>query len=721
MRTMATGLVLAAALLSGVAIAQRAPQQDVDLQAAIRTETVDGDLRGAIEQYKKIAAGSDRTMAVRALLRMAECYQKLGDAEARTIYERIVREFSDQTEQVALARTRLGRGERSDGPRAIALRKVWTDDTPEVAGAGWDGSISADGRYMTYVGNFNTALILRDLTSGTLRRLTPGGYPGPSPYGGIYQSAISKDGAQVAFNSCTDKPQTICEIRVASLQGTGVPVSRRLFGGDDVQYIAPKAWSPDGKWLAVSLRREDRTAQIGLIGVSDGTLRVLKSVDWRGPTRMFFSPDGRDVAFDLPVNDDSWERDVFVLAVDGSHEVPAVVHPGNDIVMGWAPDGTHLLFASDRSSAMGLWAQAFAERKPQGAPKLVKPDIGRVSPLGITRSGALHMALRANDSDIEVASIDLTTGRQNAPPVRPIQRFTGSNREPTWSPDGKSLAYISVRGEEFVVAIRSTETGDTRELRLRPRMGGGFAGLTWTPDGGSLAVYGQDFKGRAGVHRIDARSGDVVPIMFQSRTENLSYEGFFWSPDGSRMYYHGQLGSIYERDLTSGNERILVPGPPRIVGTYQEPDGKMGSISVSPDGRWIASLRSEASGKSAVVVLIPVSGGEPRDLLRVNRPEWVNNNTSMPWTPDGRGILVSKITESTSELLLVPIDGAAPQKLEFDANGWRGSAWGRIKLHPDGHQLAFVSGNKLSMEVWVLENFLPALSEPVIRRPPIAR
>jgi len=713
-------LIIAALLLAAglqTTRAQQGAQLEKQLASAQHKATVDGDLKSAIEAYKAIVAGAgaNRALAAQVLVRVAAAYEKLGDPQARKIYEQIVREYADQTEQVALARTRLGRGERSDGPHAIALRKVWTDDTPEVGGARWDTEygISADGRYMTYVGDFNTKLVLRDLTTGADRPLT-------NEIRGTYASAISKDSAQVAYNWCTW--DTTCEVRVASLQGTGVPVSRRLFGGDDVQYIAPKDWSPDGKWLAVSLRRKDRTAQIGLIGVSDGTLRVLKSVDWRGPTRMFFSPDGRDVAFDLPVNDDSWERDVFVLAVDGSREVPAVVHPSNDIVMGWAPDGTHLLFASDRSSSMGLWAQAFAERKPQGAPELVKPDIGNVSPLGITRSGALHMALRANDSDIEVASIDLTTGRQNAPPVRPIQRFTGSNREPTWSPNGKSLAYVSVRGEEFVVAIRSTETGDTRELRLRPRMGGGFAGLTWTPDGGSLAVYGQDFKGRAGVHRIDARSGDVVPIMFQSRTENLSYEGFFWSPDGSRMYYHGQFGSIYERDLTSGNERILVPAPPPIVGTtYQEPDGKMGSISVSPDGRWIASLRSEASGKSAVVVLIPVSGGEPRDLLRVNRPEWVNNNTSMPWTPDGRGILVSKITESTSELLLVPIDGAAPQKLEFDANGWRGSVGGRIKLHPDGHQLVFVSGNKLSMEVWVLENFLPALSEPVIRRPPIAR
>src|SRR5207253_9321056 len=104
----------------------------------------------------------------------------------------------------------------------------------------------------------------------------------------------------------------------------------------------------------------------------------------------------------------------------------------------------------------------------------------------------------------------------------------------------------------------------------------------------------------------------------------------------------------------------------------------------------------------------PVDGGEPRDLLRVNLPELVNN-TSMPWTPDGRGILVRQITESSGaagELWLVPIDGAAPRKLEFDASRVALGAGGRIKRHPDGRRLAFVSGNKMIIEAWVLENFL---------------
>ena len=172
------------------------------------------------------------------------------------------------------------------------------------------------------------------------------------------------------------------ELRVVPLQGTAVPVPRQLFDNEDVGWISPDDWSPDGKWLAVRLTRKDRTAQIGVIAVQDGSLRVLKSVDWRGPTRLFFSADGKYLAFDLPAGESTEQRDVFVLATDGSQEIPVAVHPSQDVLVGWSPDGKRVLFASDRSGSMGLWAVGFADGKVQGAPQLLKPDIGRHESMG---------------------------------------------------------------------------------------------------------------------------------------------------------------------------------------------------------------------------------------------------------------------------------------------------------------------------------------------------
>ena len=235
-------LVAAVAVVAAVSAAEQNDAARTLLEAARKAEVVDGDLNAAIQQYKNIADRfkTDHAIAATALLRMAQCYEKLGDAQARAIYERVVREYPDQSDALMLARGRLGRAERTDAPRALTLRRAWSSDVAQIAGARGDTqyAISTDGRYLTYVDNYNTALVLHDLTTGADRRLTSGGYPGPSPWGGIYRSAISRDGAQVAFNSCTHN-QTTCDVRVASLKGTGVPVSRRVFGGDDISYIAP--------------------------------------------------------------------------------------------------------------------------------------------------------------------------------------------------------------------------------------------------------------------------------------------------------------------------------------------------------------------------------------------------------------------------------------------------------------------------------------------------
>src|SRR6266542_1588548 len=101
-------------LLIGIAIgglalaaAQKGDRADLHLQAAINKEVVEGDLKGAIEQYRKVAQGSNRTVAAKALVRMGQCYEKLGDAEARKAYERVVRDFADQKDMAAQAQIRL--------------------------------------------------------------------------------------------------------------------------------------------------------------------------------------------------------------------------------------------------------------------------------------------------------------------------------------------------------------------------------------------------------------------------------------------------------------------------------------------------------------------------------------------------------------------------------------------------------------------------------------
>ena len=75
-RLATAAFVLAAAMGSVVLTAQQARPEAL-LRAAMETETVKGDLKGAIEQYRAIAQTADRSLAAQALLRMAESTQLL--------------------------------------------------------------------------------------------------------------------------------------------------------------------------------------------------------------------------------------------------------------------------------------------------------------------------------------------------------------------------------------------------------------------------------------------------------------------------------------------------------------------------------------------------------------------------------------------------------------------------------------------------------------------
>lgn len=136
--------LLLTAATAAIAVAQSPSDKlTVDFQAAIQKETVQGDLKSAIAMYEKIvarAAGSaaNRAVAAKALLRMAQCHEKLGNAGARNAYERIVREFGDQP-GVAEARTRLA---ALAGP-ASTPRLIYSDPDIDAPRPNRDGRFVA--------------------------------------------------------------------------------------------------------------------------------------------------------------------------------------------------------------------------------------------------------------------------------------------------------------------------------------------------------------------------------------------------------------------------------------------------------------------------------------------------------------------------------------------------------------------------------------------------
>ena len=251
-RRVMTIVTLSFALAGAVMIAGQRTA-DVALRAAVETETVRGDVKGAIEQYKQIVetyGKSDRPIAAQALLRMAEACQKLGDSEAQAIYQQVIREYPDQKE-AALARARVnGTGAGGRDSRMVA-RQVWT--APPKGDI--YGTVSRDGRLIPYV-NWDESgnLFVHDLATGSDRRITNTASDGQAGVAGDYaeESTFSRDGKQLAYSWFKGKDHRY-ELRVVPLQGTAVPAPRQLFDSEDVGWISPDDWSPDGKWLAVRL------------------------------------------------------------------------------------------------------------------------------------------------------------------------------------------------------------------------------------------------------------------------------------------------------------------------------------------------------------------------------------------------------------------------------------------------------------------------------------
>jgi dipeptidyl aminopeptidase/acylaminoacyl peptidase len=132
----------------------------------------------------------------------------------------------------------------------------------------------------------------------------------------------------------------------------------------------------------------------------------------------------------------------------------------------------------------------------------------------------------------------------------------------------------------------------------------------------------------------------------------------------------------------------------------------------------------DAATKTSRLTIVPVDGGEPRELMRLTLPRgFARRPRNIAWVPDGSAVVVQ--TESIdpttldivgrdhSELWMVPVAGGAPRKLDIDVDAWhRGSTeWfgAGFSLAPDGKRIAFLTG-KASAEVWALENFLPRAS-----------
>jgi Tol biopolymer transport system component len=449
-----------------------------------------------------------------------------------------------------------------------------------------------------------------------------------------------------------------------------------------------------------------------LVSAAQGSVRVLK--EWTSashwPNTMSFSPDGRYIVCD-PYGGENSRGDILLLSSAGGEETPLIQHPAKDWSPVWTPDGKKVLFASDRTGTLGLWAIGVADGKPQGSPELVKPDIGRLDRLmGFTRQGSLYYAVEGGMQDVYVAELDRATGKVLAPPERVANRFVGTNLGPSWSPDGQYLAYHSHRGPlpfeapgALTIVIKSARTGEERDLPVKLDLNYQDEPVRWFPDGKSFLVRttSKEISGRLpGFYRINAESGEAGFIM---RITGAAYVRPELSPDGKTIFYgHGETYGTARRimayQMETGEEKELfrTVSPQSIAGMR---------LSLSPDGRQLAFVLHDPAKRLEAVKIMPAGGGELREL--VGGPRYPDINVG-GWSPDGRYLFIV-VGWPAMRLWRVPAEGGEPQKLDVSMRYMRHPA-----VHPDGRRIVFYAGMRRDREpqVWVMENLLPGPKAP---------
>ena len=368
----------------------------------------------------------------------------------------------------------------------------------------------------------------------------------------MQSSVLSPDGALLAY-SWYRGDEDVQELRIVATGG-GEP--RVLIPGGRATFVVPVQWSRDMGQILALLHRATGERDMVLIDASVGAERLLRRFDDSEPLRPSLSPDSRFVVFDYPASAQNGNRDVFILDVRSGDERALVSHPASDLYGEWTPDGNAVLFISDRTGSTDAWLQRVVDGRPISEPRAVAANLGRsIYPMGFTRNGTYYYGLRAGALDVFTAPWRATGSV--GPASRLPSRLEGATAQPAWSPDGRYLAYIGLRGPAasgfgaYALVVRDLTTGDERQLANGLNFF--LTAPKWRPDGSEILLNATDARGRSSYYRVNVNTGTAVP------TVSGGNGAYAWAANGRAVLHVLSRGGPLSRyDLASGRTAVVL-------------------------------------------------------------------------------------------------------------------------------------------------------------------
>ena len=246
---------------------------------------------------------------------------------------------------------------------------------------------------------------------------------------------------------------------------------------------------------------------------------------------------------------------------------------------------------------------------------------------------------------LNVADVDGHNERVVLDSVRPVM-------SPSWSPDGKKLAYVSFESDRPRIFVQEIATGEREPVASFPGINGAPA---FSPDGRSLAMT-LSKDGNPEIYVMDLQTRRLRRI---TRDTAIDTEPS-WSPDGQSLVFTSDRGGkpqIY-RAAVDGR------GPPERI-TFE---GSYNARPVySPDGAKLALVHRD-EGRYRIGVLDMENGA-----LQVLTDSTLDESPS--FAPNGSMILYATIDGPEPVLAAVSPDGRMRQRLAVQTGGVRDPAW----------------------------------------------